>query len=225
MLFDFELTSAQVESSGYSYIEELPDDFDFRTAMSSFGNLVPQYDGDYLRDITPDPAIADDALDSRSLVALPPHTEWYEFDAIPPRYVALWCIHGTRGSGGETLLADGYELLSRFSAEEVEQLHRKPYRWTSNALKNLGRSQSCMHPALRRSSDSIIVSFSTNDFAVDDDLSYNYHSRGLKFFDENCQPIKLVDNSLLIWDNWRMLHGRNGFTDRDRRLRRVLIDA
>ncbi len=56
-----------------------------------------------------------------------------------------------------------------------------------------------------------------------DDLSQHWISTGRAFFEANKISIKIDRGGPLVWDNWRMLHARNAFTDPRRHLRRVLI--
>jgi alpha-ketoglutarate-dependent taurine dioxygenase len=58
---------------------------------------------------------------------------------------------------------------------------------------------------------------------TDDDLSRRWVIHGRAFFETNKTAIKIERGGLLVWDNWRMLHARNGFTDPRRHLRRVLL--
>jgi alpha-ketoglutarate-dependent taurine dioxygenase len=60
---------------------------------------------------------------------------------------------------------------------------------------------------------------------VDDGLLPRYIDGGRQFFEAAKLPIRIARNAVLIWDNWRMMHARNGFTDRNRHLRRVLLAA
>ncbi|NJC71624.1 TauD/TfdA family dioxygenase [Planosporangium thailandense] len=58
---------------------------------------------------------------------------------------------------------------------------------------------------------------------ADDDLSSTWIRAGRQFFDVNKTSIRIDRGAVLIWDNWRMLHARNAFSDPGRHLRRVLI--
>jgi alpha-ketoglutarate-dependent taurine dioxygenase len=46
---------------------------------------------------------------------------------------------------------------------------------------------------------------------------------GLRHFQEHKIAFRLRTNDLLVWDNWRMIHGRNAFQDRRHHLRRMLL--
>jgi alpha-ketoglutarate-dependent taurine dioxygenase len=50
-----------------------------------------------------------------------------------------------------------------------------------------------------------------------------YVIEGRRHFETTRIAIKVERGGLLIWDNWRMMHALNAFTDPRRHLRRVLI--
>ncbi len=217
---------SKLSQFGYAYVDVDMENVDYVTELSSLGPLVPQYDGQLVRDITPDPNVPDDVLSAVGVTALPPHTEWYEFPGLPPRYVVLWCVHHANGLGGETTLADGHRLLGHFTSDERAELSRRVYRWGSRypeALAKRGIHGLGHNKILDEYEDSVVMRFSTYDLEVTDELSARYIKVGGRFFEENHVAIKIERGTMLIWDNWRMLHSRNAFADRRRHLRRVLI--
>src|SRR5262245_54403600 len=107
-----------LDRDGYCRVDGLPGDFDHVAQLGRLGPLVPQYDGELVRDVRPAAGIGADVVAANGTTELYPHTEWYEFPGVPPRYIALWCVHAHEGAGGETTLADGYRLLGEFSAAE-----------------------------------------------------------------------------------------------------------
>src|SRR6266545_5618186 len=113
--FDRDAVQAQLASEGHAYIRSLPADFDYLKELARLGPPVPQYNGALVRDVKPDSAISNDVVSAANMAELTPHTEWYEFPGLPPRYVALWCIRPAAGQGGETTLADGYVMLDLFT--------------------------------------------------------------------------------------------------------------
>lgn len=47
--------------------------------------------------------------------------------------------------------------------------------------------------------------------------------QGLKFFQKHHVKVLIPDNSLAIWDNYRMIHGRSCYQDTNRHLTRYWI--
>jgi alpha-ketoglutarate-dependent taurine dioxygenase len=82
------------------------------------------------------------------------------------------------------------------------------------------------HPILECHDDGLVMRYSNQDIVrVDDGLLPRYVDGGRQFFEANKRAVRIERNAVLIWDNWRMMHARNGFRDRNRHLRRVLIAA
>ncbi|MEU5403829.1 TauD/TfdA family dioxygenase [Streptomyces sp. NPDC005963] len=214
-----------LEQHGYRHIEHVPDSFDYISALSAIGPLMTQYQGDLIREVQPNPAVPDDANSAASTSAATPHTEFYEFPDIPPRYVALWCIRPALPDGGATTLADGYRFLAEFTTDERSRLFDEIRDWRSRptlAAEGIAPT-SCRTPALVRHHGRLVMRFSTRDLHRDGELTSAYIDRGQEFFNAHHIAVRLEQRSLLIWDNWRMIHARTAFDDRRRHLRRILI--
>src|SRR5690242_1772939 len=82
---------AALGEHGHAHLTGLPGGFDHAHALRAFGPPVPQYQGELVRDIRPQPGL-DDTVSALNTGKVWPHTEWYEFPGLPPRYVALWCV-------------------------------------------------------------------------------------------------------------------------------------
>jgi alpha-ketoglutarate-dependent taurine dioxygenase len=212
-----------IEQLGYTRIRGLSDSFDHVSELSRLGSPIPQYDGEYVRDIRPDPNLQPGVYSALSTDELNPHTEWYEFPGAPPRFVALWCVSPVRGQGGETTIADGYEFLKNFSAEEIELLHRRRYKWYGLPTYQATRP-AIEHPVLEIVGGRTVIRYS-NQYVERraDGLMPRYIDEGKQFFVAKHTPFALLQRELLIWDNWRMIHARNAFTDRHRHMRRILL--
>lgn len=210
---------------GYAYLRELPDDVDHLRILSELGEFMPQYDGEVVWDLRPEPGM-DDIYHSRNTRSLVPHTEMYERTGHPPRYVALWCVQPAVGGGGETTLADADEWLAGFTADELRILRERTYQWHSSdglARKNLHLAAE--HSILEDGpGGERVLRYSYNNVTrVDDGFLPAFLESGLEFFAAKHTPIDIERNALLVWDNWRMLHSRNAFRDTNRHLKRVLI--
>ncbi|MHC3408125.1 MULTISPECIES: TauD/TfdA family dioxygenase [unclassified Streptomyces] len=69
-----------------------------------------------------------------------------------------------------------------------------------------------------------IVRFSCNNLIRDDDdFAAELQDRWHAAFDREHIAVEYHERDMLIWDNWRLLHARNAFSDRSRHLRRIQI--
>ncbi|MDT4991370.1 MAG: hypothetical protein QOH97_1262 [Actinoplanes sp.] len=224
--FELGAIREQLTQSGYSYASGLPAGFDYPDALAAFGTPVPQYGGALVRDVKPDPDIGNDVVSSLNTAGLTPHTEWYEFAGLPPRYVALWCVVPADGPGGETTLADGYALLEKFTQADRRQMSREVHTWRSPpTLTREGIHQRVDHSIIEMHNEQTVLRFSTLDLLANGELSTRYVARGREFFTKNHVAIKIERDAILIWDNWRTIHARNSFSDRRRHLRRMLLNS
>jgi hypothetical protein len=210
---------------GHAHITGLPDTFDYPAALTAFGPLIPQYSGELVRDIRPQPEF-DGMISALNTGKVWPHTEWYEFPDLPPRYLALWCIHPADGPGGETTLVDGHRLLGEFTPADLDRLRQPVYQFGASAsLARIGVQEQACHELVTEDRGTTIVRFSTLDLIPDNELVTRWIVTGVAIHAAHHTPIKIKPGELLIWDNWRILHARNAFTDRRRHLRRALIGS
>lgn len=215
---------ALLGDNGYVYVHGVPEQYDYPQLLATFGQFVPQYDGTLVWDLKPEPDM-DHVYHSKNTRALLPHTEAYEFPGDPPRWLALWCIKQAQGEGGETTLADGHRFLERFTQQQLAELRQRSYNWHSTeGLAAKGIYLESVHPILDISEGRTIIRYSYNNVdTTGDGVLENYLEEGKKYFDSEHLAITIETNCLLLWDNWRMIHSRNAFTDRSRHLKRVLI--
>ncbi|MFF3886926.1 TauD/TfdA family dioxygenase [Streptomyces sp. NPDC001914] len=221
-----DLVAGRLATYGWAYVGSVPRGFDYVGFLGQFGDLLPQYRGEKVWDLKPEPDM-DDVYHSNNTRALTPHTEGYELSGLPPRYVALWCVTPSSGPGGETTLADGYEMLDGLTEQDRESLRERRYEWhCSEGLARQGVHLSNSHPVLESHAGVDVMRYSYNNVArVPDGLLIPFLEAGKEFFDREHSSVLMAQDALLIWDNWRMMHSRNAFTDRGRHFRRVLIGA
>jgi alpha-ketoglutarate-dependent taurine dioxygenase len=209
---------------GYAYLDGIPEDFDHVAFLRQFGSFMPQYDGELIWSIKAQEHF-DDVYHSLNTKPLMPHTECYEFDGLPPKYLALWCVVPAADGGGETMLADMYHFLDLLSDDERAHLAGQVCRFVSSpGLQEMDLGSAARHcmVALRAGRPSV-VRFSYPCMSTDDPLLLDIRERVVRFFEENRVAIRFAPRALLIWDNHRMLHSRSGYTDRNRHLRRVWL--
>jgi alpha-ketoglutarate-dependent taurine dioxygenase len=211
---------------GYINFVDLPEGFDHLNFVQRFGTLIPQYDGELVWSIKAQERFAD-VYHSLNNKPLKPHTECYEYTGVPPKYLALWCIKASEDGRGQTTLADGYEFIASLSADEVERLTSHVCRFHSTpGLQESSLGRVAYHPIYDTSVNPqepiLRYSFACLDDGGDPFIA-QIRQRMADFFDQQCSSIVYKRNSLLIWDNWRMLHARTGFTDQSRHLKRVWL--
>lgn len=217
-----------LNSEGYVYLTSISDGCDYLAELSKVGTPIPHQGNDYVKEIKPDPRAAAETYSSSNMKKLQPHTEWYEAAGVPPRYVALWCVREARGEGGETVIADGYRFLKEFSAQDQQLLQECQYEWYGVSNLSGGPPDATPHhPILERHPDGLIMRYSTQllQRVKDDSLASLYIAGGARFFEAQCISVSITRNSVLLLDNWRMMHARRAFSDPERHLRRILLAA
>lgn len=215
-----------MQEHGYVVICNIPDDFDQVTFCRRLGSFVPNYTGAVVGDVRPEPGM-DDVYHAGNTRPLTPHTEGYDFSVLPPRYIALWCVHPASGPGGETTIADTAPWLAALNEDERSALEETEYEWkTTEGVNRLGLDLHTRHPILENHPKGPIVRFSCNNLIRDDaDPAAKLQELWRANFDADHVAVTYQRNDMLVWDNWRLLHARNAFTDRSRHLRRVQIAA
>ena len=207
-----------LKTQGYIHVTNLPDNFDYLRFVQFFGNLMPQYDGQLVCSIKPDPQFADTyhALNSQPLL---PHTECYEVEGAPPKYLSLWCIKAAEGGSGQTTLADGYAFVDSLSTEERTTL-------ASHICQFYTGKQTTHYPIydLNTVPNTPILRCSLRFLkSMRDPFITDIRQRLGDFFERTHASIFYQKNSIVIWDNWRILHARPAFEDQSRHLKRVWL--
>lgn len=217
----------QLQESGYSYVTGAPlGEFDYVAFAASFGAPIPHHNGELIWDIRFEPEI-DSAYHSGNGGALSPHTEANEHPGLPPRYLMLWCIRNASGVGGETTLVDGYEWIKGLSEETRVKLRANRYVWrSSDGITQSGYCSSASHPILEEFNAVQILRYDYFDVEKKGDgFLDSMLESGRKFYEEHKIAIRIEPGCILLWDNWRMLHGRNAFSDLNRHLKRMLVSG
>ncbi|WP_191872416.1 TauD/TfdA family dioxygenase [Streptomyces filipinensis] len=217
----------QLDKNGYSYIRGIsPGDFDYPSFAARLGNPIPHHNGELIWDVRLDPTI-ESIYHAGNMGALLPHTEAVEHPGPPPRYIMLWCVREARGRGGETTLADGYAWMKSLSEETRRSLHSNRYTWkSSDGIIQSGYYSSAVHPILEEFDGRHILRYDYIDVEREDDGLLDAALEDVKeFFGEQQVAVKIEPGCILVWDNWRMLHGRNAFSDPERHLKRMLLSG
>lgn len=215
-----------ITEHGYVLMCNVADDFDQVGFCRSLGSFIPNYTGAVVGDVRPEPGM-DDVYHAGNTRPLTPHTEGYDFRIVPPRYIALWCLQPAEGPGGETTLADTQPWLEALTVDERTRLESCCYEWkTTEGVQRLGLDLHTKHPVLENHDGQMIVRFSCNNLIRDDDDPVaELQVLWQQAFDRDYIAIDYQRNDMLVWDNWRLLHARNAFSDRRRHLRRIQVAA
>lgn len=215
-----------MERHGYVCLSAVPDGFDPVAFCKELGGFVPQYTGVLVGDVRPEPGM-DDFYHAGNTKPLYPHSEGYDFGGLPPRYLALWCVTPNAGAGGETTLVDGRAWLATLTDEDRAYLRATTFRWeTTDAMRHLGLALEAEHPVLEDHLEGSILRYSFNNLVRGDDQRIGPLLESAKaYFEQHHIAVQYQRNDMLVFDNFRMLHARNAFTDPGRHLRRIQIAA
>ncbi|GAB2798445.1 TauD/TfdA dioxygenase family protein [Streptomyces daliensis] len=210
-----------LDTHGYVYLNEIPDGFDHTDFCRRYGELMPQYDGKlhYLIRAEEEFQHLNHSLTTNPLQ---PHTDGYEFTGAPPRHLALWCLFPPSDGGGRTTLCDLYPFLDTLDEEDRRTLAERRYRFLSG-IEDTSVERSALHPVLDEGDAARPTVRFSPDFVEGDAFLTDVTGRLLDYFQRHHVEIAYETNALLFWDNLRMVHGRTGYEDRRRQLRRVWL--
>ena len=167
-------------------------------------------------------------------VALPLHTDLPNQE-LPPGYQFLHCITNA-AQGGESILADGFAIVEEMREQATALFNllssqSMPFRFHDNSVDIRFR-----HPIIGLNEQQQINSFIFNahlaagpDFIAANGLEYYRAYRELISrvrHPKYCLELKLQAGEMMIFDNRRVLHGRNAFdpSSGKRHLRGYYID-
>ena len=169
-------------------------------------------------DLAPDlTAHADTAYTS---VYLDPHTDGtYSHDA--PGLQFFLCLQAAP-EGGESLLVDGFAIAAELAGAEPEIFSTLASVPVPGRYIESGVHLRAERPLLRSNARGVLdqVSFNNYDrapFLLTPELEVRFHRAYGRFADLACDPARrvavgLTPGDILVFDNWRTLHGRNAFT-------------
>jgi alpha-ketoglutarate-dependent taurine dioxygenase len=214
-----------LDKYGFVHAVDIPGSFDHAEFLSRFGAFYPGPSGQVIDDIVPEAGL-DDVYYGSNRMSLLPHTEGYEFQGLPPRYLALWCVTPPTGAGGETTLFDVRPLTERMPADERRHLEESRFDWiSSEGLRRIGLGQLATHPMLETVDGVPLLRFSCNNLVLSepDEVVESFRERVKQAWDGQHNSVKYARNDIVHFDNWRVLHSRSAFSDPKRHLRRIQI--
>ncbi|WP_317698720.1 TauD/TfdA family dioxygenase [Aeromicrobium sp. REDSEA-S32_B7] len=214
-----------LDEHGYVQLVNVPDDFHYVDFASKFGDFVPNYGGPVVGDVRPEPGM-EDVYHAGNTRPLTPHTEGYDFTTPPPRYLMLWCVTPASGEGGETTIGDTKPWIEALDDSDREHLYSTVFHWkTTDGIARKGLDLHTEHPVLEdMGAPTPTVRFSCNNLLhEDDDVAVRLQAEWQRRYADEAVWIRYHRNDVLLWDNWRVLHARNAFSDPQRHLRRLQI--
>ncbi|MFI6685546.1 TauD/TfdA family dioxygenase [Streptomyces sp. NPDC050485] len=225
---------------GYTLIDDIHTDEEAAEALRPYGELIPQYDGQLRYQVKAAPGFEHRRY-SKSTNTILVHTEapgW----TPPPRYLALHCrVQATCGAG-QTELADARAFLSSLDEVHAEAARKQDIEWVGHNTGGTGTGGVRAPVAEAGADEREIIRFSYNlltaghydpplDAAPDPAtlplgrLGLDLAEQAVEFFREHKTSVLIPENSILVWDNQRMLHARSEYRDVRRHLTRYWLKA
>ncbi|MCT6777198.1 TauD/TfdA family dioxygenase [Streptomyces rubiginosohelvolus] len=230
----------ELAENGYTVLDGIHTDEEAAEALRTFGELVPQYDGSLRYQVKAAPGFEERRY-SKSVNTILVHTEAPGWNP-PPSYLALHCrVQATCGSG-HTELADMRRFVDSLSEKDRAALHERGIEWLGHNTGGVG-TEGVLRPVVERTdSGREILRFSYNllttgqyDPPVDASVdpaelplgSFGVHlaEQAEEFFRQEKISVLIPEDSVLVWDNQRMVHARSAYRDAKRHLTRYWIDA
>ncbi|KAI0024538.1 Trimethyllysine dioxygenase [Xylariomycetidae sp. FL0641] len=222
----------QIRRKGFAFVTGVPTDSADATekVLEKIAFIRQTHYGGFY-DFVPDLALADTAYTN---IALGAHTDTTYF-TDPAGLQAFHLLShtdpssekGAGGLGGQSLLVDGFHAAATLRSEDpkaFEVLSRVKLPWHASGNEGITISPDKMYPVLE-------INESTGDVHR---VRWNNDDRGVVPFDGPYSPaewyqaarkwdgilrrksieywFQLTPGNLLIFDNWRVLHGRSAFT-------------
>ncbi|WP_261641281.1 TauD/TfdA family dioxygenase [Erwinia mallotivora] len=212
-------------STGYVYINDIRTEDEFLSVVQDVGKIVPQYDNQLVWSIKAEKRF-ENTYHSKNNKELMPHTECYEYNSLPPRYLALWCKEPGNEGEGFTWLSNLMPFFDMIPAGKKKELENIPLRYFSTAglqEENIGKE--AWHPFLSYAPDGtplVRFSYTCMDYSALADFS-DLRDELMTFINANAIKIAWKKNALLIWNNFRLVHSRSGYSNYNRELRRVWL--
>jgi len=213
----------ELDRVGYVVLEGIKPD-KLPALLERFGSNLP-YEGEWKYDVRVSAEVAT-MYTARSFGALHPHLDKYEW-AAPPDLVALYGRQADSGGLGRTHLCNMTPFLDGLDDRDRHRLSDVPMTFLADeGLRAVGIDHQHTAPSLDLSDPAEPIfrySYFYGDFPPDDPGFPALWDRVREWFDEHKQSILLTEDTLLIWRNKVILHGRESFTDVDRHLWRVYL--
>lgn len=235
---DHEAAAVQMRIHGYALVGPFNDEQEGRAFIEDAWTLLPQYDGEYVYHVRARSEFAALPL-SQGYLAIGPHTEGIAYES-PPRYLALHCLQPAGCGGGHTNLYDGYRVLGELQPAELRYCRSESFQFLVSGQFDRDRPNRASKPIVGLSpAGELRISFSDNffrwgdlnptDLATErvphlDHAGQQVVRKLLSACDRNQIKILIPRNAMLVWDNYRMLHSRDSYTDARRHIVRYWLE-
>ncbi|WP_329223323.1 TauD/TfdA family dioxygenase [Streptomyces sp. NBC_01485] len=235
-----DLHALELAQQGHTLLKGIETDEEAAEALSAFGELVPQYDGSLRYQVKAAPGFEERRY-SKSVNTILVHTEAPGWNPTPS-YLALHCrVQATCGSG-HTELADMRQFVASLGDQDRAALYKREIEWLGHNTGGVG-TEGVRRPVVERTeSGREILRFSYNllttgqyDPPVDESVdpaelplgSFGIHlaEQAETFFREHKVSVLIPEDSILVWDNQRMVHARSAYRDAKRHLTRYWVAA
>jgi len=186
--------------------------------LNDFGEIVPQYDGNPTFEISQNSHL-EGIYHSRSTRSIPAHTDGHDL-ALPPHFFFLFCVKPSPSQDGFTEVSDAQKYLDSLSENELDCLEQYYLDYTSMPGEQAHDGQKSIFQIFNRESNIFRYSYNYLKNRAPEEMQDIIEGIN-QFHIQNKTSILLQPDELLICDNYRMLHSRTEFEDRDRHLIRA----
>ncbi|MDQ3287863.1 MAG: TauD/TfdA family dioxygenase [Pseudomonadota bacterium] len=236
---DRETVALQLRLRGYALVGPFESEQASHAFVEHEWTAVPQYNGEFRYDVKARPEFSDLPL-SQGHRAIGPHTEGIALQQSP-RFLSLHCVAPATCGGGYTNLYDGYRVLEEMTLAEMALCTSETFDFlTTGSFDKEAANKASRRIVQMAPCGDVQISFSDNFFRWGDlnptDLAtaqaapLSQQTRAvvqkiLAACDSTEIKILIPRQATLVWDNYRMLHSRDAYTDRNRHLVRHWMES
>lgn len=222
---------------GWALVEDVAEPGDVERLLGGLGRLQPQYGGNLRHSVKARPGF-DHLQYSQSRNGITPHTEAPGL-APPPHYLALHCHRQARCGSGHTVLTDGYAFFDSLEPSLRAEAEARPIRFDLVPNAGVGdrgpvaaplwSSNGSAAPILRYSYNVMRDGSLEGPVRERDDLDgldpflASMCRLGARYVEREGAAVLSPDHSLLVFDNWRVIHSRPPYRDARRALTRYWV--
>lgn len=190
--------------------------------LNSFGEIVPQHDGNDTFDVKPSEELAK-IYYSRTMDSVPPHTDGHDMQT-PPHFFFLYCITPSESNDGFTEISSSTDLLKTLTQNEFEKLCTHEFSFITKPSAKIMNAPEVRAPIYNKNTNIFRYSYNYLSKQSKDKYINEIIEKIKKFHEKNKLPIILGENDLLICENHHILHSRGSFSGNKRHLIRAWVN-